>query len=135
DAFSNSRKRADEVDQLVKFCGIADFTKARMISILLAAASIVAGDLKMSLRVGGNDDISPGRRNHQRANLGQRLSFTHHATLAIEINKAAAASHAMKSVVVITKVMQVGVTCGNDGVQRGALYEAASAHAHPISTA
>ncbi len=45
----------------------------RVIAILLAARRIAAGRLQMRARVGGDPDVGPRRRQHQRANARQRL--------------------------------------------------------------
>ena len=87
-AAAHARQRLREADQAVVLRLVADLAPPRVIAILLAAARVAAGGLKMAARVGRDPDVLPCRRNHQRPDAVQLGLVAQHAASGSQIGEA-----------------------------------------------
>src|SRR4029079_15257938 len=83
----NPRKHPAEVGHPIKLGLIANFTPSRMVSILLAAASVTADGLEMAFLEGANPDFNPGGWNDQRPDAGEGLTIPDRAAVRAQISK------------------------------------------------
>ena len=71
DTGADQRQDASERQKLCVFRLVAHLAPARMVAVLLAPARVAAGRLQMTVRVGANPHLGPGRRNSQRPDAPQ----------------------------------------------------------------
>ena len=74
---ADGRERAAKGEHPLVLGLVADGTPARMIPILLASFHIAPGRLDVAARIGGDPDVGPGGRDHQRGDPRQRCIVTH----------------------------------------------------------
>ena len=90
DVTPNCGQRTREFEQMLKFVLIADHPPTRMISILLALASVAAGCLEMAVRRWANPDICPGRRDGESLDSRENFGIFYIFAVGVAILKMAA---------------------------------------------
>jgi hypothetical protein len=66
---------------------VANFSPMRVISTLLAATSVTAGRLKVTVRAGADPHFLPCRRDHQRADSPDRIGIAKRLAMYVQISK------------------------------------------------
>src|SRR5207248_3226036 len=84
---TNPGQRLRERDQAPVLHLVAHFTPSRMIAILLAAARVAAGGLKVAERIGANPYLDPSGRNGERTDSLELRAVGHRPPVRVDVTK------------------------------------------------
>ena len=105
-----------ERDHAVEFRLVADLAPARVVAILLAAASVPTGCLEMPARIGRDPNIGIGRGNRQFADPGDVVAAASVLPSYADVAETAAPFHPSNAGPVVADVTQAGGFGRIDGI-------------------
>src|SRR5262245_17234534 len=106
DCTAKARQRCGERGEARELHFIAASGPARMVAILLAATLVAAGRLEVTLRMGRDPDIAPGRRDDQASDAGKSYGVFDPLAVRPHVEEAGAGTPAANARLLVTGVDQ-----------------------------
>ena len=85
---ADGRKSLGEFHHMFVFRALANFTKTRMVAVLLAALGIATRGLDVPIRRRADPNVSPGEWDGERLDAPKDVSFCHPGAIRTSVGKA-----------------------------------------------
>jgi len=109
---AHARQHARELGKMVELVGVAHFTPARVVAVLLSSARIAAGCLQVAAFIAADPDIGPRRRDRERLDPLERVPGRQFLALRVEVFESVAGVSARVALLAIAGIAQPPGGCG-----------------------